>query len=283
MPDFPIIDTHVHFWDRAEAALEWFPEDTPIDRPYYPEDLTDDAGEIEIESLVFVEADVLPGEAQREAEWVSRLADRDERIKGIVAYAPVHLGADAAADLDALSSLPLVKSIRRLIQNEPDPAFCITDAFIEGVKLLPDYGYSFEICIFHTQLPAAIQLVEACPEVSFNLNHIGKPGIRDGLREPWWREIADLASLPNINCKMSGVATEADHEHWEPEQLLAYMGRALEVFGPSRVMFGGDWPVSTLAITYPRWVELVDELLADLTEDEQRAIYCENARDFYRL
>ena len=83
-------------------------------------------------------------------------------------------------------------------------------------------------------------------------------------------------------CKLSGVATEAA-AGWTPADLRPYMEVALEAFGPARLMFGGDWPVSTLAITYPQWVALVDDLIRDLSEDEQRQIYRDTARAFYRL
>ena len=156
------------------------------------------------------------------------------------------------------------------------------DDFIAGVRALPDYGLSFDMCIKHRQLQASIALADACPKTMIVLDHIAKPGIKAGLMQPWADQMFDMAKRDNVVCKLSGVATEAAAD-WTAETLRPYLDVALDAFGPNRLMFGGDWPVSTLAITYPAWVEIVDQLIADLSSDEQRQIYCNTARQFYRL
>jgi L-fuconolactonase len=151
------------------------------------------------------------------------------------------------------------------------------------VRLLPEYGLSFDICIHHPQMQDAIELVRSCPDVSFVLDHIGKPGIRAGLREPWWSEMRELAREPNVWCKISGVVTEADHAAWTEEEVAPYVAHAIECFGFGRVMFGGDWPVSELATTYARWVALVDRVTAGSSDDERRKLWRDTAVGFYRL
>ena len=110
----------------------------------------------------------------------------------------------------------------------------------------------------------AIELARRCPDVSFVLDHIGKPGIRDGLVEPWKSQLQQLARLPNVVCKLSGVITEADHQHWTKEQVRPYVEHVLDCFGFDRVMYGSDWTVSELTHQYPDWVAILDEITSRL-------------------
>lgn len=122
-----------------------------------------------------------------------------------------------------------------------------------------------------------------CPGVTFILDHIAKPDIRNGALEPWREHIAALARLPNVACKISGVATEADHARWTVDDLAPYIRHALAVFGEDRVMFGGDWPVALLATSYRRWVETLATLTVDFSPEAQRKLWSENAHRIYRL
>jgi L-fuconolactonase len=186
--------------------------------------------------------------------------------------------------LEALSTLgPLVKGVRRNLQDERDPAFCQRPDFVAGVRLLEAYGFSFDICIRHDQLPAVTALARECPAVLFLLDHLGKPPIRERKLDPWRDHLSALAVLPNVACKLSGLVTEANWYRWQPEDLAPYVTHALTAFGPSRALFGGDWPVITLASTYQRWAEVLAALTAQLSHDERRQIWSENARRWYRL
>jgi len=283
MPDHPIVDTHVHFWDPDVVPVDWLAGAPTLDRRFGPEDLTEHAGDIAIESLVFVEADVAAGHHLAEAEWVSALAREDARIRAIVAHAPLDRGTEVEEDLERLAALPLVRGIRRLIQGEPDDAFCTRPHFVAGVKLLAGFGLHFEICIYQRQFAHALELARRCPEVPMILDHIGKPAIRDGSTETWRKHMRELATLEHVVCKLSGVATEADHGAWTEEQLRVHVDHAIGCFGPGRILFGGDWPVATQAIAYPRWVEIVDRALAGLGAPERRRVWRDNAHDFYRL
>jgi len=283
MPTFPIIDTHVHFWDRDAVPISWMTPMPAIDRRFLPGDLDADRGKVALEGLVFVEANVEPGQHLAEVDWVGTLAADDPRILAIVAHAPLERGPAVKADLEKLASSPLVRGIRRLIQGSDAVALCGNPDFVAGVRAVAEFDMHFELCILHHQLAPVLTLVEQCPQVRFVLDHIAKPGIKDDLREPWWSEIERLAGFDNVICKLSGVATEADHEHWTEEQLRPYLARVMAVFGPDRLMFGSDWPVMRLAIQYPRWVEILDRAIQDWSEAEQRGFYRDNARRVYRL
>jgi L-fuconolactonase len=176
----------------------------------------------------------------------------------------------------------LVKGIRRLIQGE-DIDFCIQPNFMNGVKTLARYGLSFDICIFHPQLANAIRLVEQCPNVQFILDHIGKPDIKNQLFEPWKQEIKILAEFPNVYCKISGLVTEANHENWTPADLQPYIEHVIDCFGFDRVIYGSDWPVSTLASDYLLWVRTLQEAVSESTPEELKKLFHDNAIKFYRL
>jgi L-fuconolactonase len=181
-----------------------------------------------------------------------------------------------------LKAFPLVKGVRRLIQSEA-PGFARQPEFIQGVQQLAQFGFSFDICIVHTQMSEAIELVSQCPEVAFVLDHFGKPAIADRRLEPWTTQMRTLAQFPHVWCKLSGLVTEADHQNWTVGDLRPYLEVTLDAFGPQRLMFGGDWPVSELAASYQQWVETADALLAALSEADRRRVFFENAQTFYRL
>jgi len=173
-----------------------------------------------------------------------------------VAWAPLEDGQVASSYLEALVRIgkPL-KGVRRLIQSEMDPDFHVRADFLDALRQLPKYGLSFDICIRNDQLARTIEMVRACPETAFVLDHLGKPDVKARRVEPWQAQIAELAELPNVVCKVSGLVTEADHAQWTPSDLEPYVSHVLAVFGEDRVLFGGDWPVSELATSYRRWVD----------------------------
>ena len=278
------VDSHVHFWDPNQIDYPWLSGAPSISRPTFPADLDAARGELshELAGIVFVEADCHPAHALREAEWVTSLAAGDPRIRGIVAHASLQKGEAVRYDLAALQALPLVKSIRRLIQSEP-LGFSVQPNFVRGTQLLPEYGFSFDLCIFHSQLGDVLRLVEKCPQVSFILDHMGKPGIAAGLTEPWKSQIRELAQRPDIHCKLSGVVTEADKQNWTAQQVYPYMEHILDSFGPARVVFGSDWSVVNLAADYRRWFALAVETISHYSPAEQQMILHDNAVRFYRL
>jgi L-fuconolactonase len=177
----------------------------------------------------------------------------------------------------------VIRGVRRLIQNQPDPDYVLKPAFLEAVRLLPKYNLSFDICIFHHQLPNTLEMVRRCPDVAFVLDHIAKPAIKTGLLDPWRQQIREMAAMPNVVCKLSGLTTEADHNAWTREQLRPYIDHVIESFGPHRVMYGGDWPVSELAGAYVRWLETLDWATASLSPSEKRDLFRNNAARAYRL
>jgi L-fuconolactonase len=247
------------------------------------EDYRRACGSVAVAKMVFVQCECDPAQFLQEADWVTGVAREDARLRGIVAWAPLEKGEAAEPDLARLASNRLVKGIRRIIQFEPDIDFCLRPKFVRGVQMLHAHGMSFDLCINHLQLANTNKLVRLCPNVNFVLDHIGKPNIKSGLLDPWRAELRELSRMENVSCKLSGLATEADHASWTAADLRPYIDHVIACFGFDRVMFGGDWPVSTQATEYPRWVETVDEALRGCSVDELRKIYLRNAESFYRV
>jgi len=282
VPTFPIIDTHLHVWDPAILRYPWLDPIPLLNRPYVLADYDASRGAVQVEAMVFVQADVALAQSRQETDWVSGLAREDQRLQGIVASAPLENGDAARPDLEHLARNPLVKGVRRMLQSE-DVAFCLRPDFLQGVQALPDYGLSFDICINQRQMANTTELVQRCPRVAFVLDHIGGPDIKHQLMEPWRRELRALAGLPNVWCKVSGLVTEADQRRWEVADLRPYVEEVIAAFGFDRVMFGGDFPVVLQAASLERWVCALDELLAGCSQDELHKLYRDNARAFYRL
>lgn len=280
--NYPIVDSHIHFWDPSRLRYEWLTSVPVIHRPFLPADLSAAAAGYRLEKIVFVQAECVPADGIREVEFVSELAEAEPRIQGIVAYAPLEQGDAARSYLRELARYSLVKGVRRLIQSEP-LGFSRQPGYVAGVQLLPEFGLSCDLCIFHPQMGDILELVRLCPDVSFVLDHLGKPGIQDGIVEPWRTQIGQLAEFANVVCKLSGAATEADHRHWTRADLRPYIDRVVEVFGEDRILYGGDWPVSTQAATYRQWIETLAWATASLGEAGQRKLFYDNAARFYRL
>jgi L-fuconolactonase len=283
MIDITITDTHVHLLDTKKFKYSWASGAPKLGRDWSVADLASGAKPYTVESVVFVEVDVDMPQYLEEGEWVQALADGDKRLKGCVACLPLEKGAVLEPEMARLAKLPVMRGVRRLIQNQPDPEFVLKPDFLAAVKLLPKYNLSFDICIFHHQFPNVLNMVRQCPEVTFILDHIGKPGIKAGLVEPWKTHLREMAALPNVWCKLSGVTTEADHDNWTRDQLRPYIDHVIESFGFNRIMYGGDWPVSELAGKYTDWIEVLDWATSGCTAEEKRKLFRDNGIKAYRL
>jgi predicted TIM-barrel fold metal-dependent hydrolase len=280
----PIIDAHVHLWNPRQFSMPWLVDVPRLNRSYGLQDYGEQTHDLPIMGMVYVEVGVEPGEALREARHVTDLARDEPRLQAIVASAPIERGIAVRGHLESLVAIsPLVKGVRRNLQDETAPDFCLQPDFVAGVRLLAEYNLSFDLCIKHWQLPGVIELVRLCPGTTFILDHLGKPDIKEQRLDSWQADLRKLAELPNVACKISGMVTEADPENWQPADLEPFINVALESFGEDRVLFGSDWPVVLLASSYRRWYETLEALTARLALSARRRLWAENAQRFYRM
>ena len=291
MPDFPIIDTHLHIWDPARLSYSWIKGNPLFDRPYHVEDFRRDCGDIQVEAMVFLEcyADFTPERGQyiEEVQFVEDEAQRDPRLIGIVPMAPLEKGRGAEGVLAEMAAKhPTVKGIRRIVEFDTDPrALTLSESFIEGVNLLERFGMHFEINVHHHQMDIVREFVRHIPNVPMILDHCGKPGIKEGAIAQYRDDVAELSRHPNLWCKLSDLPVEADLQNWTEADLRPFIEATIEAFGVDRTIYAGDYPVCLQATTLPRWVEVLDRAFAEmgLSENEARKIYRDNANSFYRL
>jgi predicted TIM-barrel fold metal-dependent hydrolase len=282
--DIPITDTHMHIWDPGRLSYPWLAQAPEINKPHLPEQYRAATEGLSIRKMVFVQCEADFAQFREEVAWVTGQAAHESRIQAIVAWAPLEKGEAAREDLAALAQNPLVRGIRRIIQFEADAGFCMRPDFVRGVQLLAEFDLHFELCIKgDEQFANALELVRRCPDVRFILDHIGKPFIAEGILEPWAAFLKELAALPNTWCKMSGLVSEADSERWTPADLQPYIDRVLSCFGYKRTMFGGDWPVCTLASTYRNWIETLWVAVSERPVEDRRRLFHDNAAEFYRI
>ena len=283
MINFPVVDSHVHLWDPTRFRYSWLDNLPKLNRPFGVPDFRAACGQVQIAQMVLVEAACDPRHNLEEAVWINSLADQDERLQAIVAAAALEKGTAALPELTRLAAMQRVRGVRRILQSEPDVDFCLRPGFVAGVRLLARFDLSFDLCVNYRHLTNVIKLVQQCPEIRFVLDHAGKPDIRGRQMYPWREQMSELASLPNVWCKISGLVTEADHQAWKGEDLWPYIDHVLECFGFDRVMYGGDWPVVLLASDYIRWVEALLRAVRGCSVRQQTALFSQTARRVYRL
>jgi L-fuconolactonase len=283
MNTLSIVDSHVHFWNPAQLRYSWLDGLPALNRAFLPADFAAASADSNVSKIIFVEGGCEPSHGLTEVGWACVLANDEPRLKGIVAHASLEKGESVCAELGALTSCPLVKGVRRNLQGERDADFCLRPEFLAGARLLAAFGFTFDLCIQHDQLRAVAELARRAPEVNFVLDHLGKPDVRGKKTGPWTADLKALAALPNVYCKISGLTTEADWGNWRPVDLKFYFDWALECFGFDRVLFGGDWPVATLATGYQRWLDTVRDFLSFAPSTSQIKLFQTNAERIYRV
>jgi L-fuconolactonase len=170
--------------------------------------------------------------------------------------------------------------IRHVAQAEADDWLAREDV-AAGIQRLAAFGLTYDILVYHGQLPAAQTLVDRLPDQPFVVDHLAKPAIRDTALEPWATRMRELSRRPNVWCKLSGMVTEADWRSWTPDDLNPYIDVVLDAFGPERLMFGSDWPVCLVAAGYSEVVDVVEEVASKLSRTEREAIFGGTASRFY--
>ncbi|MCX6984947.1 MAG: amidohydrolase family protein [Lentisphaerae bacterium] len=273
------IDSHQHFWKYSVEEYGWIDDDMKsIRRDFLPEDLEKETRSVGIDGVVSVQA----RQTVAETECLLGFSQKHDFIKGVVGWVPL-ISSDVRECLSGLTSFPKLKSVRHVVQGEPDNNFILRNDFNEGISALREFGLAYDILILEKHLPQTIKFVDMHPDQIFILDHIAKPRIKENILEPWRKNIMSLSERKNVYCKFSGMVTEADYGKWTEDQLRPYFETVLEAFGPERLMFGSDWPVCTVACEYRRWLGTVREFISNLSSSEQDSIFGVNAVRAYNL
>ncbi|MEU6729948.1 amidohydrolase family protein [Nonomuraea wenchangensis] len=272
------IDAHHHVWDLSARPHDWLdPEPmAPVRRTFTLDDLAGPAAAAGVSRTVLVQ---VLADLDETREFLG-LAAASELVAGVVGWVDL-TAPDVAGTLAALP--PGLVGVRHGVQSEPDPAWLNRPDVRRGLAAVEAAGLAYDLLTLPHQLPAAIDTVRALPGLTFVLDHLSKPPIASGELEPWRSRVRELAALPNVFCKLSGMVTEADWAAWRVGDLRPYAEVVLEAFGPERVMFGSDWPVCLLAAEYAQVTEAAEELCAGLTEGERAEVFAGTARRAYQL
>jgi len=273
------IDAHHHLWRYSSAEYAWIDDRMrALRRDFLTADLENELNAAGIAGAVTVQA----RQSLEETQWLLSLAADSPFLRGVVGWAPI-ASEQFPAELERLRSYRELKGLRHMIQDEPDTNYIDRLDFNRGISALQDSGLVYDILILDKQLCAAVAFVDRHPNQVFVLDHMAKPRIREGVIEPWRRDLSELARRENVYCKLSGLVTEADWAAWTEDNLRVYVEIALAVFGPRRMMVGSDWPVCLLATNYSEWFDTVGRLIGSLSATEKERILGGTAIEVYRL
>ncbi|MDQ0115697.1 amidohydrolase family protein [Paenibacillus harenae] len=271
------IDSHQHFIDYRAEDYPWIGEQQSVlIQRFLPSDLKPLLQSVAFDGAIAVQA----RQTLKETEWLLLLADQHDLIKGVVGWIDL-CSPDVRQQLETYSKHPKLRGVRHVIHDEPDDDFMLREPFIRGLKLLGEYGLTYDLLIFEKHLPNAVKLVEQLPEQPFVVDHLAKPRIREGSITEWSRNIKALAAKQNVYCKLSGMVTEADITEWNPGQFTTYLDVVFEAFGPDRLMIGSDWPVCLLSRDYQSVMNIVIQYVDQLSPENREKVLGGNCARFY--
>ncbi|MEI2723941.1 MAG: amidohydrolase [Verrucomicrobiota bacterium] len=275
-----IIDTHQHLWDLRQFPYSWCASLPVLNRSFGQDDYRAAAQDTGISKAVFVECDVDEPYALAEAQHIQSLVEQNPLIAGIVASARPER-ADFPAQLEALLPLSKLRGLRRVLHVVPDEV-SQSALFVANVRRLAALRLTFDLCVQARQLPLAVTLAQQCPDVQFILDHCGCPDVAGRAFDPWRSQLAGVGALPNVVCKISGLVAYAG-TRWTVNDIQPWVEHVVASFGWERVVWGGDWPVSTLTATLNRWVVASEQLFAAATVEQRAKVFHQNAERIYRI
>lgn len=278
-----VVDAHHHLWDPSRADYPFLTDEqlAPIRRPFGVEDLVPLLDAAGVDATILVQT---RSSSEESREFLSTAAG-SPRITGVIAWADLTSPGvdDDIASLRAATGGDRLVGIRHQVHDEDDPAWLLRADVRRGLAAVERAGLVFDLLVRAREMPAAIEVVRAMPDQRFVIDHMAKPAIRDGGMSPWAELIEPFGERPNVTCKLSGLVTEADWTTWTVDDLQPYVDRALELFGPDRMLYGSDWPVSLLAASYEAVIDAARALLSRLSDAERASVMGGTATEVYDL
>lgn len=273
------IDAHQHFWKYNSQRDSWITDDMRVLRAdFLPHHLAPLLQQEGFDGCVAVQAD----QSEEETAFLLQLAEENSFIKGVVGWVDLQ-SSKVEERLGHFAQAKKLKGLRHIVQAEADEQFMLRPAFMHGISLLQTFNFTYDILIYPAQLPSAEKLVAAFPHQKFIVDHLAKPIIKSGEVETWEKDLRRLAQHQNVYCKISGMVTEADWQHWNQAHFTPYLDVVTEAFGTHRLVYGSDWPVCLLAATYKQQLGIVQKYFQTFSAFEQAQIFGGNAQQFYQL
>ncbi len=273
------IDAHQHFWVYSAREYNWIDDSmAALRRDFLPNHLKSELESNGFHGSVAVQA----RQTLEETRWLLKLAESSPWILGVVGWVDLR-SPDVRSQLKELARNPKLVGVRHIVQSEPDDRFLLQPDFLRGISALEEFDLAYDILIYTKHLPVAAEFMQRFPRQRFVLDHLAKPPIKRGDLDLWAQGIRRLAEFPNLFCKLSGLVTEADWQHWKLEQIVPYLDVAFEAFGADRLMVGSDWPVCLVAASYARWIEVVNTYLRGQKPECRDRVLGGNAQRFWQL
>ncbi|MBX2935357.1 MAG: amidohydrolase family protein [Ferruginibacter sp.] len=272
------IDSHVHFWNYDAVRDSWITDEMKIlKQNFLPDQLSLHFKDYNVDGCVAVQAD------QQEAEtlFLCQLSKEHDFIKAVVGWIDLRQD-DIDKRLQYFSQFPVIKGWRHIVQAEPD-GFLQQEKFQRGIQALSNYNYTYDLLLYHTQLKQALEFVQRFPQQKFVIDHCAKPGIKNKEIDDWKMYMKEMAAMPNVYCKLSGLITETNWNKWAATDFYPYLDAVFDLFGTDRLMFGSDWPVMLLSGNYRQWKNLVEKYMQDFSATDKEKIFSLNAIRFYNL
>lgn len=274
----PILDSHQHFWKFQPERDQWITDEMALLRNnFLPDQLQSHLSPNNVLGTIAVQAD----QSEVETEFLLHLAARHPFIRGVVGWVDL-MHPDLPGKLKQYQAFPVLRGFRHILQSEP-PEFMLQPSFVGGLKVLADFGYTYDLLIYPTHLKAAIQLIKEIPSLKVVVDHLAKPDLKSKTFIEWEEGIAELASHSQVYCKISGMVTEADWHAWKYQDFVPVMNAVVNSFGCSRIMLGTDWPVCLLAATYQECIQIGRRYFAQYSLEEQEAVFFRNVAGFYGI
>jgi L-fuconolactonase len=278
----PVIDTHVHVWDIERSDLYWMTPELedllrPLRRTFTPDDLDPLRRAVGVDQVVIVQA----ARSAWDHAWWFQLAETYPWITGVVGWVDLE-APEVGEQLDRYRQHPKFRGVRATAENVPDPDWLARPSVRRGIRAVAERGLTLDLLVRTEHLPHVPRLAEENPDLRLVVDHLAKPPIATGELARWRERMATLVPYPNIWCKVSGLLTEAGPNP-TAEAIRPVVAFALEQFGVSRLLWGSDWPVSTLAADYVATFRTLLEALAPLAERDRAALFGGNALRVYGL
>lgn len=273
-----ILDTHIHFWNYHPVKDAWITDDMKvIQRDFLGEDFKKNLTSEDEIFAIAVQAD----QSLAENELLLQEAQTHSFIKGIIGWVDLE-SEDLENQLKEYAKNSIIKGFRHIAQAEPI-GFLVQKKIMSGIERLGKYNFTYDILVFPHQLKDAIELVKRLPNQQFILDHAAKPDLKTFKNQEWEKDIQEIALLPNVVCKISGLITEADWKNWKVEDIEKPLDFLVKNFGKNRLIFGSDWPVMLLAGDYQQWIDIIKNYTKDWTIEEKENFFFGTAKKTYKI
>jgi L-fuconolactonase len=273
------IDAHQHFWKYHPVKDAWITDDMKvIQKDFFPKDLARELYAMEFDGCVAVQAD----QSEEETNFLLEQSKKNDFVKGVVGWIDLQSNK-VQSRLGYFATFRKLKGFRHVVQAESDADFLLRDSFCNGIALLANYRFTYDLLIKPHQLKSVLKFVQKFPNQFFVVDHLAKPDIKDKQMDGWKSDMQQLAQFENVSCKISGMVTEADWKNWQTNDFKPYIDFIIQHFGADRVMFGSDWPVCLVAASYEQVCEIVENNTSHLSNNEKKLLWGVNASKFYDL